>query len=109
MGSQSVLAVLANHQRALWAAAVLFYGLGDTVTTFWGLSVGTVSEGGVVAGPLIEVHGQYALLAVKAAVFAGFYAAWRLRRGPGRTAVPAALATVGATVSIWNLYVVYTS
>lgn len=99
-------ALLASRQQLVWAAALLLYGVGDTVTTFWGLTTGGIAEAGPVAAPLMESYGRYALLAVKAATFAAFYLLWRLVRTPGRMAVPLALATVGALVTAWNIVVV---
>lgn len=98
--------VLAARKRLVWATALLLYGIGDTVTTFWGLSTGGVAEAGPVAAPLVEAYGRYALLGIKAVVFAGFYLAWRFLRTPGRVAVPLALATVGGVVTAWNLVVI---
>jgi hypothetical protein len=98
--------VVGKNDRALWALAVLLYGVGDTVTTFWGLSTSGVSEAGVVAGPLIEAQGPHALLGIKIAVFLGFYLVWQLLRTPGRVAVPFALAVVGGVVTAWNLLVI---
>lgn len=97
---------LAARQRQVWLAAVLLYGVGDTVTTFWGLSSGGVAEAGPVAAPLMEAHGRIVLLGVKAVTFAAFYLLWRLVRTPGRVAVPLALTTVGALVTAWNLVVI---
>lgn len=101
--------VLAGEDRTLWAVAVLLYGVGDTATTFWGLSTGGVAEAGAVAGPLIEAHGPPALLGIKLLVFATFYLVWQLLRTPGRVAVPFALATVGGVVTAWNLVVIASS
>ena len=98
--------LLATRDRQVWVAAVVLYGVGDTVTTFWGLSTGGVAEAGPVAAPLIETHGRLALLGIKAVTFAAFYVLWRALRTPGRVAVPLALATVGAVVTAWNLVVV---
>lgn len=98
--------MLADHERALWVAAVLLYGVGDTVTTFWGLSTGGVAEAGPIAGPAMEVYGRFALLPVKAVVFGGFYLVWRSVQTSGRVAVPLALAVVGGIVSVWNLFVI---
>lgn len=98
--------LLASRDRQVWAAAILLYGVGDTATTFLGLSTGGIAEAGPVAAPLIEAYGRYALLVVKAATFAAFFLLWRLVSTPGRVAVPLALATVGALVTAWNLVVV---
>lgn len=98
--------LLAAHDRQVWVAAVVLYGIGDTATTFWGLSAGGIAEAGPVAAPLIETYGRVALLGIKAVTFAAFYALWRILRTPGRVAVPLALATVGAIVTAWNVLVV---
>lgn len=103
MNAGDAIERLATRQRALWVAAVLLYGVGDTVTTFWGLSTGGVAEAGLVAAPLMEAHGRGVLLLVKAVVFVGFYCLWRVARTPGRAAVPLALTTVGLGVTVWNL------
>jgi hypothetical protein len=106
-----LLAALADRERELWVAAVLCYGVGDTLTTFVGLSAttGSVAEAGPVAGPFMAAHGHLALLAVKAVIFVGFYLVWLLLRTPGRAAVPLALSVVGATVSLWNIVVILTA
>lgn len=98
-----------DRDRLLWIAAIALYGVGDTATTFWGLSAGGIAEGGPIAGPLIEVYGRYSLLAIKAIVFPTFYLLWRLLRTPGRVAVPFALALVGAVVTVWNVVVIATT
>ena len=90
----------------LWFVAILLYGLGDTATTYVGLSTAGVAEAGPVAGPLMEAYGRRALLAVKVVLFALFFAAWRSLRPPVRAAIPLALVVVGATVTAWNLVVV---
>jgi len=69
---------------------------------FWGLSTGGVTEAGPAVAPVVELYGRYALVAVKFVVFGAFFLAWRLLRGPGRAAVPAAPVVVGAAVSLWN-------
>ena len=99
-------ALLASRQQLVWAAAILLYGVGDTATTFWGLTTGGIAEAGPVAAPLIETYGRLSLLVVKAATFSAFYLLWRVVRTPGRVAVPLALATVGALVTVWNVLVV---
>lgn len=97
---------IADHQRLLWVAAALLYGIGDSITTVWGLSSGGVTEAGPLAAPVMELYGRYALLGIKLVVFSGFYLLWRGLRNPGRAAVPLALAIVGAAVFGWNLAVI---
>lgn len=106
MSTEEGVAKLNSRAQWIWIAAVLLYGIGDTATTFWGLSTGGVSEAGPIASPLIEAYGRFALVGIKAAVFSAFYAGWWLLRTPGRIAVPFALAFVGAVVTVWNLLVI---
>lgn len=98
--------LLGGNDRRLWIAAIVFYGVGDTVTTFWGLSTGGVAEAGPIARPLIEAYGRPALIGIKAVVFPAFYLIWRYLETPGRVAVPFALALVGTIVTAWNLLVI---
>ena len=106
MSETRTVPVVSGKDREVWIAAVLLYGIGDTVTTFWGVSTGGVAEAGPVAGPLMEAYGRTGLLIIKAVVFPLFYFAWRLLRSPGRVAVPLALALVGGVVTGWNLFVI---
>ncbi|MCU4740358.1 hypothetical protein OB955_01960 [Halobacteria archaeon AArc-m2/3/4] len=97
---------LADHERSLWIGALLLYGVGDTITTFWGLSTSGVAEAGPIAGPLIESYGRESLLGIKVVVFGLFYAVWSRLRTAGRVAVPLALAVVGGFVTVWNVVVI---
>ncbi len=106
MSETQTIPVVGGRDRHLWVAAVLLYGVGDTVTTFWGLSTGGVAEAGPIAGPLIDAYGRGTLLGIKAVVFPLFYLLWWLLRTPGRVAVPLALVVVGGIVTIWNLIVI---
>lgn len=106
MSDEKTIPILSGRDRELWIAAIVFYGIGDTATTFLGLSMGGIAEAGPVAKPLIESYGRAALFAIKAVVFPGFYLLWRVLRTPGRIAVPFALALVGLVVTVWNLLVI---
>lgn len=99
-------AYLSDRDVLLWSAAFVLYGVGDTVTTLWGLSTPGVAEGGPVAGPLIEAYGGLALVGIKVVLFGCFFAVWHRLRTPGRVAVPLALVSVGAVVTGWNLAVI---
>lgn len=106
MNDRRTVPVIGGKDRQVWIAAILLYGVGDTVTTFWGLSTGGVAEAGPIAKPLIESYGRYMLLVVKGVVFPVFYLVWLYLRTPGRIAVPFALVLVGGTVTVWNLIVI---
>ena len=109
MNDDHAIPVVGGNDRLVWIAAIVLYGVGDTVTTLWGLSTIGVAEGGPIAGPVIDAYGRYALLSIKAVVFPAFYLVWRALRTPGRVAVPFALALVGAVVTGWNLVVITTA
>lgn len=109
MTNERAIPVVGGNDRLVWIAALVLYGVGDTVTTLWGLSTVGVAEAGPIAGVVIDTHGQYALVLLKAAVFPTFYLVWRILRTPGRIAVPLALALVGAVVTAWNLIVITTA
>jgi hypothetical protein len=94
-----------GHERWLWAAALVAYGVGDTVTTMVGVASGKAAEAGPLAGPIVEAFGLGGLIALKIAVLVAFYAIYLLARTPGRVAVPLALALVGGVVTVWNLLV----
>lgn len=104
--SDDAVPLLGGNDRLLWIAAIALYGVGDTVTTFWGLSTGGVAEAGPIAKPLIESYGRGALFAIKLVVFPAFYFVWRVLKTPGRVAVPFALALVGGLVTVWNVLVI---
>lgn len=101
-----MLPVTPVWERRYWLLAVLFYGVGDTVTTLIGLSLGGVAEAGPIADPAMEAFGAAGLLAIKIVIFAGFGFIWSLLEPPTRVAVPLALAIVGGVVSGWNTVVI---
>ncbi|WP_254862341.1 hypothetical protein [Halovivax gelatinilyticus] len=94
------------NERTLWIAAVVLYGVGDTATTFVGLSADGVEEIGPVAGPLMDRYGQCSLVGVKVTLFGAFWMLWRTLETTARVAVPMAVALVGALVTVWNLLVI---
>lgn len=104
--NDGAVGVLLERERQLWLLGLVLYGVGDTVTTIWGLSDGNVAEMGPIAAPILEAHGRLSFVGVKAAVLAFFLGAWSVLRTPGRAAVPLALVVGGATVTVWNLFVI---
>lgn len=104
-GSPGVVATAVDNQSALWAVAVLFYGLGDGVTTLLGLQGDGASEAGPVALYAIEYGGVPGFLAVKFSFIGVCFGVWYLVDTPGRVAIPLALAVVGVAVTAWNLFV----
>lgn len=109
MTDLAVLDWLFDHEPGLWVAAVLLYGVGDTVTTLGGLTTADVTEAGPIAGPVIAAYGPLAFLLVKVGAFVFFYLVWRVLHTPARVAVPLALVVVGGGVTAWNVAVILSS
>lgn len=92
-------------QPLLWLIAIAFFGIGDVVTTAVGLSMAAVHEAGPVTSLFLDQYGLLAMVAVKFAVFGGFYLLWRLAPRHYRVGVPLGLALLGVLVVWWNLLV----
>lgn len=91
-----------GRDRIAWFLAVLFYGIGDAVTTLVGLTFEEISEVGPIAAPLMAEHGELSFLFVKIATFLLGFGFWFVVRSQGRIAIPIALAVVGIVVTVWN-------
>ncbi|WP_254838754.1 hypothetical protein [Natronomonas marina] len=91
-------------QPWLWLLAVLLFGVGDVVSTAAGLFAGGVEANPVVVGA-VDRYGIVAVVLLKGVVFGLCYAVWRHAPELYRAGIPAALATVGAAVTGWNLAV----
>lgn len=102
------LVALSPH---IWAIAIVFYGIGDLVTTLVGLPLEPTAEVGPLAASLYEQYGPGSMVVLKAGVFVGAYLLWRLVPSPQRIGVPLGLSALGVLVTIWNssiIYAVYT-
>lgn len=91
-----------SRDQFFWVTALLFFGLGDLTTTSVGIQLSQVMEVGPVQAPLLEQFGMISVPGLKVAVFAFFYAIWRLISEPHNIAVPVALTVVGIAVTAWN-------
>jgi len=91
--------------RDLWIASLLFFGIGDLLTTGIGLELLGVAEGNHLIAALVERHGFAALALVKLLVLGGCYALWRWLPRAHRSGVPLGLATLGVLVTGWNTVV----
>jgi len=89
----------------LWVAAVLFFGLGDVVTTFVGLGLAGVAEANPVAVALFRQSPVGATVLLKGTVFGACYLLWRRVPRPHCVGVPLGLTAVGVVVTTWNLHV----
>jgi hypothetical protein len=99
----SVIEQLAGRERVLWVAAVVFYGIGDTVTTAVGLRATGAREVGPIAGPILEATGVAGLVGLKSGFVVACAGVWYLANTPGRVAIPLALTVAGGGVTLWNI------
>lgn len=90
--------------RLLWTGAIVFFGIGDVVTTGIGLSHGAVELHPIV-GPWVEQYRVLAMVPLKLLVFACSYWLWQRVPAPERIGIPIGLAGIGLLVTVWNVYV----
>lgn len=102
----TVVKEYARAERWLWVAAVLFWGVGDYVTTIISLEGGFGYETTEIVAYLIAEYGQLAHLGFNVAMFCGLALVWRALPRPFRIAVPVAFAVAGAILTIGNLQVI---
>jgi hypothetical protein len=88
----------------LWLIAVLFFGVGDVVTTGIGLDLTGVSEIGPLRSVILR-HGVFAIVGLKLVTFAACYVLWRVVPRPHAVGVPLGLALLGVPVTGWNVAV----
>jgi len=89
----------------LWWLAIMFFGLGDLITTSATALAVPVAEGGALAGWILAGYGIEGFVLLKAAVFGLSYVVWRLVGHPSNVGVPLALSVVGIGFTTWNLFV----
>lgn len=92
-------------QPLLWAVAILFFGVGDAITTTLGLGMNGIYEMGPISSTLLDRYGLLSMPVVKIAIFGWFYVVWKLTPRPYRVGVPLGLSIVGVLVVWWNLLV----
>ena len=88
----------------LWLLAILFYGIGDLLTTVVGLSSGTLVEASPLVIPVIERFGLIALFGLKSLVFGFTGLLWWFTPYPESLGVPLGLAVIGLLVTGWNIH-----
>lgn len=86
----------------LWGAVVLFFVVGDLVTTAVGLSTDVAREAGPLVGVVIERYGLLATVPIKLAFVAAFAVVWKVLPERYATGVPLGMAAVGVVVTAWN-------
>lgn len=89
----------------LWLGSLVFFGLGDLLTTSIGLVAVGVVEINPVGASLDRQFGFVAMIALKVGILGACYGLWQVSPRPHRAGIPLGLATVGVLVTAWNLHV----
>lgn len=97
------VALVGRNRTHLWLGAVLFFVVGDVVTTSVGLGLGPIVELGPLVAPLIEQYGLAAMIAIKTALLGACYCLYCCVPRPHDVGVPLGLAVLGVLVTGWNL------
>lgn len=97
------LAIARRNTAYLWLGAVLFFVVGDVVTTSVGLGLDPIVELGPVVGPLIARYGLAVMIALKVGVVGLCYGLYCCVPRPHDVGVPLGLALLGLVVTGWNL------
>lgn len=98
----AAIAVLIDNEPFLWSCAIVFFGVGDLVTTTVGLRMKYFVEVGPIVAPLIRDYGIVAMIGLKGFVFVVCYGMWRLVPCPHNVGAPLGLAVLGALLTGWN-------
>lgn len=97
------VAFVGRNRTPLWLGAILFFVVGDIVTTTVGLGLEPIVELGPLVAPLIEQYGLAAMVVLKTALFGACYCLYRCVPRPHDVGVPLGLALLGVLVTGWNL------
>lgn len=99
---EEVVEILQYYSPRLWALTLVFFVVGDLLTTWIGLSGGGVAEVGPLVGPLLDQYGLLAMLPLKAVAVGACYLLWRVTPDPYSVGVPLGLGVFGVLVTGWN-------
>jgi hypothetical protein len=94
--------LLDDLQPLWWHGAVVFFVVGDLLTTFVGLQLGTVVEASPVSAWLINGYGLGLIFPVKLGVVSGLYGLFRVVPHPHNIGVPLGLCALGFVITVWN-------
>lgn len=94
--------ILDDLRPLWWYGAIVFFVIGDLVTTFVGLRLPTVVEGSPVAAWLIDGYGLELILPVKLGIVGGLYGLSRVVPHPHSIGVPLGLCALGVVLTVWN-------
>lgn len=99
------LAVDPGH-RGLWLAAVLVFGVGDVVTTHYGMATyDAIYEAHPLSNIVIGLGGTGGIIVMKTLAFGLAYVLYRKAPANWRVGVPIGLIVLGALIVANNLYV----
>lgn len=94
-----------RDSQQLWIIAVLFFGLGDAVTTIVGLRLAAVAEVNPAVAVLTVQSTLGGILVMKSTFIGACYILWKHTPQAHRVGIPLSLATVGVLVTVWNILV----
>lgn len=100
---EPTISLLVEREYYLWGCAVLFFGVGDLVTTGVGLQFDQLIEVGPLTAPIIKQYGLSAMVSLKALAFACCAGLWWYTPRPYNVGVALGLAVFGIIVTAWNL------
>lgn len=100
---RATITALVEREHVLWAVAILFFGIGDLVTTIVGLRFDQLIEVGPLTAPVIEQYGLVAMVSLKTVAFACCTVLWWYTPRPYNVGVSLGLAVFGVIVTLWNL------
>lgn len=101
-GPHPAIDLLSDLTPLWWQAAIVFFLVGDLVTTFVGFQLRQVVEAGPLAAWIVNTHGATLIIPLKLGVVAAFYGVYRVVPRPHNIGVPLGLAALGLVVTIWN-------
>jgi len=108
-GSNTVEALDAvEPPGGLWLLAIVFFGVGDLVTTILGLTVGSSTEANPIVAMFVERYGVAVLPLLKVVFLGCCYVGWKRLPIPYPIVIPAVLAVLGIVVTLWNASVLLT-
>lgn len=92
------------HRRILWYSAIVSYGLGDIVTTIYGLVYyDSIEESHTYMNMLIQHLGLSAIIIWKMVVIGLFIWFYRKVPKPYDLGILIGLNLVGVAITIWNI------
>lgn len=94
--------VIDAYEVELWSLAIVFFVVGDVVTTGLGYRMPGVVEASPLPAALLAEFGLVALLALKVVAVAGAYLVWTAIPREYAVGIPLAIALLGVLATGWN-------